>query len=382
MKKEYKILIIIGLVYICLLLMFISKFNFNPSATIELSENYFNIYGGKIPSGIIVHESNGFDGQYYYAMSLNPTLEKTHLPTNFLQRITYPLLARILSLNIISFLPVVFILINLASILTSCFVLMRLLKKYNASLNLVFLWAFNVGFLISITRNLTEPLMLCFISLMVYFFEENKHYFSAIFLALAILTRELALPIYAALLLYFLIKKDAKNFFIYALAIAPFAIWEILLMQKMGTLPLILSSYAISKTPTGFWGYFKGLAQAQPSSLQNANAMFSPLPVILFAILQFFIMIFYFIKDRKITKYTLLLLSQIALLAMLQKSLFFEEIDAVGRYALPMFFFSILYFAERGKKYNKILAGLMILSSALYFVQRFIFPKGKFWTTF
>lgn len=410
MKIEYKILIIIAVVYVALLALFVSKFDFNLSATIELSEQHLGRYDGEIPPGIIVHKTDGFDGQYYYMMALNPTLEKVHIGPNFFQRILYPVLVKIISFNYPPLFPIVFILINLASILISSYVLLLLLKKYNANLNLAFLWAFNVGFLISITRNLTEPLMVCFIALMVYFFEKEKHWHASLFLAFAILTRELALPIYVAMLLYFLIKLDFKRLFIYTLSIIPFSIWELVLIYKTGVFPLILSSYALSRIPAGFLDYFYKFlpnvnhyvvdpltsspatgpatgALSSGASLFNyfriVNKIFSPFPILLFTAVQFFILVINFLKEKKITKYSILLLSQLALIMLLQKNLLFEhEIDAVGRYALPLFFFSILYFAERGKKYNIILAGLMILSSGLYFIQRFIIPKGKFWTTF
>jgi len=389
-KKEHKILIIIGIIYLAFLLLFISKFNFNPSATIELSENHLMQYDGKIPSGVVIHKTDGFDGQYYYMMVLNPSLEKIHIAPNFLQRILYPALAKILSLNITALLPIVFILINLASVLISSYVLLVLLKKYNANLNLVYLWAFNVGFLISITRNLTEPLMMCFIALMIYFFEKENHYWAASCLALALLTRELAITVYAAMLLYFLIKKDFRKLALYSFSIVPFLIWETVLMYKIGAIALISSSYAITRLPFGilnnFFNLFPNIShyiiknpEFSSNYLRGINSIFSPLPILLFTIVQAIISATSALKEKKITVHSILLLSQIALIGLLQKNLFFQEIDCVGRYALVLFFFSILYFAKRGEKYSKILTVLLILSSALYFIQRFILPKGDFW---
>ena len=398
-KKEFKILLIIGVVYIALILLFISKFNFNLSSTIELSKNHIMEYTGKIPPGTILHKNNGFDGQYYYMIALNPSLEKIHTSPNFLQRVFYPMLAKVLALNITSLLPLSFIVINLASILISSYVLMLLLKKYNANINLVYLWALNVGFLISITRNLTEPLMVCFIVLMIYFIEKGNHYLAATSLALAILTRELALTIYAAVLLYFLIKIDFKKFALYFISIIPFSIWEYYIYLKTGYLALFVSAGAVSFLPKGILGYFIGVLPninyyiVKPvvapeehiassnyffTYLQDINKIFSPLPILIFTIILAAILIINFLKERKFTLYTILLLSQVTLIAILQGDLFFKEVDTVGRYSLPMFFLSILYFGERGKKYNRILAVLLILSSVLYFIQRFILPKGGF----
>ena len=395
MKKEYKNLIIITIFYLIYVILFIGKFNFNPSATIELSQNHLHQFTGTFPDNLIIHNSDGFDGQYYYMMSLDFSFNNLKIGANFIQRIIYPFLAFLLSLGVKKLLPISFLLINFACILLSSCILMKLLKKYNASLNLVFLWALNVGFLISITRNLTEPLMILFIITSIYFYEYKKHYLASLFLALSILTRELALTFYVGFLLFFLIKKDFKKFLIYFLAIVPFAIWQIILFYKIGFFPILLSFQALG-IPIGILNYLQYIPQQVTSNpaitlnltsnnffniLKNLNSILSPIPVVLFFIVQLFILIKIFIKHKKITLYTILLLSQLALLALLHKSLFWLEIDAIGRYALGMYLFSILYFVEKKKKYNILLLLSILLSSVLYFIQRAIIPKGGFYIT-
>ncbi|MDD5069059.1 MAG: hypothetical protein PHN89_05705, partial [Candidatus Pacebacteria bacterium] len=167
-SKEYRNLIIIALFYVIFLLLFIGKFNFNPSATIEFSQAFQNSLAKSLPhlslpEGIVIHKTNGFDGQYYYALALDHSLSNLkNMPmgTNFMQRLLYPFLALLLSLGFPILLPGMLIAINIAAVLVSSYVLMLLLRKYAANPNWVFLWSFSVGLLITVSRDLTEPLMM------------------------------------------------------------------------------------------------------------------------------------------------------------------------------------------------------------------------------
>jgi hypothetical protein len=397
MRKEYRNLIIIAVVYLALLLLFIGKYDFNVSSTIQLSSNHLKNFDGIIPAGVMMFNHSGFDGQYYFMMALNPSLEKVHIAPHFLQRIVYPILTYIFSLGIPEIMPFMMVLINFMVIILSSCIVMIILKKYKANLNLVFLWAFCVGLLISFTKNLSEPLMMLFIVFVIYFFEKERHFLASLFLALAILTRELGITVYAAILLYFVIKRDLKKFGIYALAIIPFLLGEIVLFYKTGVIPMFISYVSIAHPISPLVDYlsnkpneigitlnmikdyilnfipnlsnFSAFRTDTLVILRNMNFKYSSIFLLLFAFYQLILMIKNFIKDKKITIYTLILLSQIVLIFSLGKSIFsFSGIDALGRYAIGLFLFSILYTAEKQKKYSKFLAILSMLLSAIYFI--------------
>jgi hypothetical protein len=421
MKKEYKILIIIGIVYFVFLLLYISKFGFNSSSTIELSKDHLASFDGDIPSGIVVETNNGFDGQFYYMMALNPTLEKIHdIGVHFFQRITYPILTIIFSFGIKSLYPATMLLINYFSVIISCYLLLLMLKKSRANLNLVYIFAFNVGFLVTIIRNLTEPLMVVFSVAAIYYLYEEKHLPSIIFFALAILTRELVLPLYAAVLLYFLINKKFKEAALYLTAIIPFLGWEFILFLKTNTIPLLMSFQSISRPIEGILNYFMKtqknveiyikqplLASTQnissgsgvPLSTQSRgltlndfkliNKAFSPLPLAINSVVQSIMVVAIYIKNKKITKNSLFLFSQIALIFSLRGYFFLNlEIDSVGRYAILMFFFLVLFYAEEKENFGKYLKFLFavcviltITSSLLYFIQKIIFFHPTYYIT-
>ncbi len=403
MKREINLrLLLIALLYAVFILLFLSKFNFNPSATIELSENYIFTYGGEIPSGIVVHKNDGFDGQFYYMMALNPSLDKIFLQPHFFQRILYPVLALILSLGIKELLPITLILINYVAIILSCYILMLILRKYKANLNLVFIFAFNVGLIISITRNLTEPLMTLLIICAIYFLDKKRHVISMIFFSFALLAREIALPLYVALLLYFFIKLDFKKLGLYSFALIPFLIWEYILFLKTGIIPLFLSFNSISRPFLGLINYLFNVSHnldiylIEPSfqefliskeTLGEIYKIFSPFPIILIALFQLLTLFIVFLKNKKITTHLLFLLSQTTMILMLNRGFFFkEEIGGVGRYAILMMLISIIFYAKEKNNYGIFLRFLLIISfilsifiSVIFMIQRLIFFNTSYY---
>ena len=77
MKKAHQILIVVGIFYAIYILLFLAKFDFNPSATIELSKNYIHEYNGTLPSGLVVQiNKDGYDGHNYYMIATDIFLNR------------------------------------------------------------------------------------------------------------------------------------------------------------------------------------------------------------------------------------------------------------------------------------------------------------------
>jgi predicted membrane-bound dolichyl-phosphate-mannose-protein mannosyltransferase len=107
---------------------------------------------------------------------------------------------------------------------------------------------------------------------MVYCLEQERHWTAALALSLAMITRELAITVYAAVLLFYLIKKDFKKVLIYSISIIPFALWEYLLFIKFGCIFLRNSSLALSVIPGGSIGYATEITRNFESYILNAAA--------------------------------------------------------------------------------------------------------------
>jgi len=174
MKREHRITLIVGLFYLVYILLFLSKFDFNPSATIELSENHISQYNEALPSDLVVQvDSDGFDGQFYYMIATDPIHSRILVEPGKYQRILYPLFANAISFGNIHLIPYSLLLINFVAVILGTYILALILKKYRANLNLAYLWAFNVGFFMGVIRDLTSPLMFFFILLAIYYLKKK-----------------------------------------------------------------------------------------------------------------------------------------------------------------------------------------------------------------
>jgi len=368
MKKEHEIMLIVGIFYLIFILLFISKFNFNPSATIELSEKSIPQYNGKLSHNLVIQKGDGFDGQYYYIIATDLLHKRSLVSLVWFQRIVYPLLAYIFVLGDISLLPWSLLLINFFSIILGTYLFIKILKKYKANLNLAYLWALNAGFLIAITRDLTEPLMFLFIMLAVYYLEEKNILLSSFFFVYALLTKEATLLILLPLLCFFLVKRRFKDLAIFSIPLLAFLIWQV-------TIFIVLNKFAIFSYGDGFvfdlpfTGVSKYLLWVEfPENPREVYHYFSILPLLFFSLIQIYTILKS--KIQKFTPYLGILLFQIFIMFTLKFRLYTEEIDGMGRYAISLFLFSILYSVERKQKYDCWLILIMIFMSFLFFAER------------
>ncbi|MFA6215993.1 MAG: hypothetical protein WC768_05485, partial [Patescibacteria group bacterium] len=211
MKKEHKILLAVAIFYFLYLVLFLGKFDFNPSAAIFLGDENLNKYSENLSPNLVVLKNNtGYDGQIYYLMAVALPQYSQFKPLRY-QRILYPALAYLLAFGNIKLMSWSLMLINYFAIILGVYFLLLILKNHGANLYLALLWAFNVGFLATVNKDLIEPLLYLLVILIFYFLEKKKFFISSLFLALALFTKEIALAVALPLLIYFLVKKQFKN---------------------------------------------------------------------------------------------------------------------------------------------------------------------------
>lgn len=378
MKKENKVLLIVALFYLIYILVYLSRFEFNPSATIELSEASLKYYNGVLPKNLIVHTSDvGYDGHFFYMMATDLLHNRILIPAYRHQRILYPLLAYVLAFGNINLFPSTLILINYLSVILGTYILLLILKKYKANLYLGFLWAFNVGFFICIARDLCAPLLFLFILLAAYNLEKKCFYLSSLFLLFAILTKESAVIIILPLLVYFVLRKDFKKIFIYCLPLAALSIWQMLLFIKFGDIPLFENLERVSFPFIGITKYLINIDFSQDLK-QLCHYLFALSPS-LFAIIVSYIL--FTEKEKRLTIYSTILMFQILFIFSLSFKMHIDKIDATGRYAIGLFLFYILYISERKQKYNSLLIFLTFLMSVGYFIAKIIRFKIEYLVT-
>ncbi len=150
------------------------------------------------PSGLhVLRHSPGYDGQYYYALALNPFTSKGRFdglwidnPPYRQQRILYPLLVWVLSLGHATLVPAMLVLVNAIALVAMGWVG----ALYASSLGRHAMWGlmlvFYPGFVLSIARDLPEALAALLVVASLFLLKRNKAVWATVCLTLAILTRE------------------------------------------------------------------------------------------------------------------------------------------------------------------------------------------------
>lgn len=373
MKKTHQILVVTGIFYAVYILLFLAKFDFNPSATIELSKNYIHEYNGTLPSGLVVQiNKDGYDGHNYYMIATDISLDRISSASYWYQRILYPAFASVFAFGNISLIPWTLLLINFTAILLGAYIFIRILEEHKSNLNLAYLFALNPGFLVCVIRDLCEPLMVLFVLLAIFSLGEKRYGLSSVFLLLALLTKEITLLIVCALMLYFLIKRKFREMVIYSFPLIIFLVWQLIVFIKLGdsSLPPVAKSISWMGFPfLGVIEYFSLLRY--PQNLKDIYVYYLTLPLLGFLIVQLYVILQG--KQKTISAYLMILLFQILLICCMDAHAhFINQFNALARFAIPLFLFSILYSAERREEYNVLLGVLVIFMSVCYFIEKII----------
>jgi hypothetical protein len=202
----------------------------------------------------VMRHSTGFDGEFYYRLSLNPftaqatefgiTLDNAALRH---QRLLYPLLTWVLSFGNPTVVPVMMILINFAGL---C--LMGWLGGvYAQTLKQHALWGIFLplypGFLFTLRRDLLEILEITLVLSSLLLIRRSKPVVATLFLSLAVLAKETALLIaIAALLVYAFEWWKGKvvrtlRWYYFAVPLSIFLLWQVVLFYNWGDLPIYAS---------------------------------------------------------------------------------------------------------------------------------------------
>lgn len=158
------------LFYLALSLAHISQYEWNITAllTIQSTTEFFQQFADALPAGLVASPEAGYDGQYYYFAALNPAWAwdpRVGAPLHYMQRIGYPIIARVLALGQPALLPWTLVGWNLFAIAASTFVLARLLQRRGVPPAWSLLATLSVGMVPAIRHSLTEPTAVLFMLL-------------------------------------------------------------------------------------------------------------------------------------------------------------------------------------------------------------------------
>lgn len=159
----------------------------------------------------------GYDGQFFYRLSLDPLMLKPDLqpkldsPAYRQQRIFYPALVHALSLGGPALVPWMMAAVNLFALAALAFLGARFMENENQPTSLGLAFPLYVGFYVSILRDLPEPLAILLVAMGLMAARANKYFWAATLLSLAVLTRETTLIVAVAIFISYSISKISAN---------------------------------------------------------------------------------------------------------------------------------------------------------------------------
>jgi len=232
-KERIKIYWPAALVFIILsgfVIFRLSSKGWDPAQIAELGTKYLT----GDPNG-----TEGYDGQFAYYIAQNPdphdVASQLDVPAYRYQRILYPIFARILAFGNPDWIPWTLILINFVSHVTATLLLCRFLDEKQIPSRYALIYGLWVGLVVGVGTDLYEPLAYVLIVAALYFRDRMKPWISNLFLILALLTKETAIPFWIACLVAdFLERRSKKELIQNLLPGAVYAAWQIWLFTQFG----------------------------------------------------------------------------------------------------------------------------------------------------
>ncbi|MDP9261281.1 MAG: hypothetical protein M3O89_04845, partial [Actinomycetota bacterium] len=142
----------------------------------------------------------GYDGQYYFALAADPSHAHDYMEGRagvVYSRVFYPAVARAASAGSVTALPYAMLTINLLAVLAGTAAVALWFVKRGFSPWPAMLYGLFPGLVVTVFRDLTEPLAFALAALAVLVFDQSRTrrmVLSAILFALAVLTRETIVP--------------------------------------------------------------------------------------------------------------------------------------------------------------------------------------------
>jgi hypothetical protein len=204
----------------------------------------------------------GFDGQFYYYIALDPFNAWQVLDTVArYQRILYPLIVRSLSFGILPLIPYLMVAVNLAFVAIGTEFLARFLKLHQINPWYSIGYAFYIGQLVCLRRDLPEPIMCAFVLAAIYIVEtRGLTPLAGLFFSLALFTKETAMLFIAPYLLWLLVsirQSKIKAVTFATMIILPYSLFQLLLFYRFGLVPF----FGVGNLQTLTWIPFYGVVQ-------------------------------------------------------------------------------------------------------------------------
>lgn len=205
------------------------------------------------PAGLAIRpDSDGYDGQFYYRLALDPfTTRATDFgitldnPPWRQQRIVYPVLTRALALGRIDLIPLALIAVNYLALCAIGWLggsIVQALQRHA-------LWglalALYPGFLFTLARDTAEIVQVCFVLASLWCLLHNRPHWATLLLIIAVLTKETALLVaFGAFGAYVIHRRRPMGsisikWYYFVIPALVFAGWQLLMLNRWQQLPIL-----------------------------------------------------------------------------------------------------------------------------------------------
>ncbi len=315
----------------------------------------------KLAPGIpYLKNSEGYDGQLFYLIAHDPWILSDHYkyidaPGYRYQRIFYPLLIHWTAGGDPRNYPDRMVQINFAAMILGTFFVARFLASQGRSPLWAFVFAFLGGNLLGLFRDLADPLglTLAVLALILY---ESRHFWScALFLSLAVLTREIYLPVVALMILDQAFKRrHFQRAAICATALIPILAWY-------GYIWFRFESFLKSAVANNFDIPFLGLAQRFFSGQGVSQDGYC---LVAFILILVFTLLSAVREVRRCPDAIAMSFLFFSLLPILGSHNVWPEPWAYGRLLLPSSGLLLICYARNGWRWDRIPLGLNLVATA------------------
>jgi hypothetical protein len=250
LDSPWVLLVVVALLYWLFISLRLARSDADPSAFVTAGDHFCDPQ--RVPPNLRVQPNgDGYDGQFYYRLALDPFTStqigfgiRLDLPPYRQQRIVYPLIVWVLSLNRFTMVPALMILVNYLAV---C-VLAWIGAAYSQSRRQHALWGLVFplypGFLLTISRDTIEIVEVAFLLAGLLCLRRGNSLGAMLLLTLATLTKETALLVVVAALIVWLreawqaTEATTVKGRVLLVPLLGYLLWQLLLMYQWGQLPM------------------------------------------------------------------------------------------------------------------------------------------------
>lgn len=328
---------------------------------------------GRIPRGLTVTDSGGYDGMAFYRLALDPF---TRVVTDFgisldnppyrQQRIGYPLIVWALSGGgqpQVALWMMVIVNVIAVSLLAWAAAAWAVRMEAHPAWGLVA--AFYPGFALSISRDLSEVLACAILMCGILALRAGRSSAAAALISFALLTRETVLfvPIaLAAAWAWDRIRRRAPRFAAGAFAwpLSVYTAWQLLLWRQWGTAPIRAGAPETVK-PFSLW--FEYFADQLPRKIHQQRVNFSEI-AFWFAMVVLVVVVLLFRHRLVAVEWKLSWLAYLALAAIVPETIWYEDFGYMRVFA-DLFLVGVL--ALIGARVRGVLWPLLITTAWVWY---------------